>query len=266
MTTEKTSNPLEPFLLLLKDAKGAGAASILNQAMGAPNVYVFGEFLDLPNVQELATGAYASVHQLLNVFAYGTYKDYKASTAQLPDLTPQQLTKLRHLTVVSLATRSKCIPYSVLLQELAMENVRNLEDLIIEVIYADIIRGKLDQIHQQLEVDCALGRDIHEKSLDEVVAVLEQWCTGCEGVLRSIEEQISRANLCKEQQNQRKAALEQEVINIKKTIKTTQQQDLDEAMVTDSRGDLPLVTDKGSKKTTKSKGIRGSNAGKLWNK
>lgn len=53
MTTEKAANPVEPFLLLLKDAKGAGAASVLNQAMGAPNVYVFGEFLDLPNVQEV---------------------------------------------------------------------------------------------------------------------------------------------------------------------------------------------------------------------
>uniref|UniRef100_A0A0B6Z4D6 PCI domain-containing protein n=1 Tax=Arion vulgaris TaxID=1028688 RepID=A0A0B6Z4D6_9EUPU len=266
MTAEKTSNPIEPFILLLKDVKGAEAASILNQAMGAPNVYVFGELLDLPNVQELSTGTHSTIYQLLNIFSYGTYRDYIGSTSKLPELTPQQLTKLRHLTVVSLATRSKCIPYSVLLEELAMENVRNLEDLIIEVIYADIIHGKLDQKHQQLEVDFALGRDIHEKALNEVVNVLEQWCSGCEGVLRSIEEQIHRANTCKEQQNQHRAALEQEVINIKKTIKTTQQQDLDEAMVTDSRSDLPILADKGSKKATKSKGLRGSNPGKLWNK
>ena len=53
MTSEKTSNPLESFLLLLKDAKGAGAASVVTQAMSAPNVYVFGEILDLPNVQEV---------------------------------------------------------------------------------------------------------------------------------------------------------------------------------------------------------------------
>ena len=53
MTSEKTSNPIEPFLLLLKDAKGAGAASVLIQAMGAPNVYVFGEILDLPNIKEV---------------------------------------------------------------------------------------------------------------------------------------------------------------------------------------------------------------------
>jgi len=252
-------------LLLLKDAKGAGAASVVNQAMAAPNVYVFGEILDLPNVQELSSGPHASVFQLLQVFSYGTYKDYTANQAQLPDLSPAQLTKLRHLTVVSLATRSKCIPYSVLLEELAMENVRNLEDLIIEVIYADIIHGKLDQKNQQLEVDYAIGRDIHDNALTEVTSVLEQWCNGCEGVLKSIEEQINRANNCKVQQNQLKAALEKEVLNIKKTIKTTQQQDLDEAMVTDSRSDMEMAKQAG-KKAAKTKGLRGSNPGKLWNK
>ena len=50
---KSTSNPLEPFLLLMKNAKGAGAVSILTQALEAPNVYVFGELLDLPNVQEV---------------------------------------------------------------------------------------------------------------------------------------------------------------------------------------------------------------------
>ena len=50
---KSTSNPLEPLLLLMKNAKGAGAVSILTQALEAPNVYVFGELLDLPNVQEV---------------------------------------------------------------------------------------------------------------------------------------------------------------------------------------------------------------------
>jgi len=265
MSTEKAGNPLEPFLLLIKDRKGEGAALVLNQAMAAPNVYVFGEFLDLPNVQELSTGSQAPVFQLLQVFAYGTYKDYKANQAQLPDLTPQQLNKLRHLTVVSLATKSKCIPYGTLLEELSIDNVRNLEDLIIEVVYADIIHGKLDQKNQTLEVDYAIGRDIHDNALTEVTQTLQQWCNGCEGVLKSIEEQINKANVCKTQQNQRRAEMEKEVSSIKLTLKTSQQQDLDEAMVTDNRSDLTLG-EKPVKKPFKAKGLRGSNPGKLWNK
>lgn len=50
-----------------------------------------------------------------------------------------------------------------------------LKDLIIEVIYADIIRGKLDQKHQRLEVDYAIGRDIKEEDVGEIISVLQDW-------------------------------------------------------------------------------------------
>lgn len=52
------------------------------------------------------------------------------------ELTTSQKKKLQHLTIVTLATRSKCIPYAQLLQELDINNVRDLEDLIIEAVYA----------------------------------------------------------------------------------------------------------------------------------
>lgn len=44
---------------------------------------------------------------MLNLFAYGTYKEYMANKANLLDLTPAQKKKLQHLTIVTLATRSK---------------------------------------------------------------------------------------------------------------------------------------------------------------
>lgn len=49
------------------------------------------------------------------------------------------------------------------------------QDLIIEVIYADIVHGKLDQKNQQLEVDYALGRDIRPEAVPEIVSVLQDW-------------------------------------------------------------------------------------------
>ena len=47
--------------------------------------------------------------ELLRIFAFGTYSDYKARRAELPDLTPAQKRKLQLLTVVSLATKDKLI-------------------------------------------------------------------------------------------------------------------------------------------------------------
>lgn len=44
--------------------------------------------------------------------------------------------KLRHLTILTLATQQKTLPYDDLMTELDLKNVRHLEDLIIEAIYA----------------------------------------------------------------------------------------------------------------------------------
>lgn len=265
MATEKSSssNPLEQFVLLAKTMKGAAAVGVIKQALEAPGVYVFGELLDMPNIQELSGGAHSPYFNLLNIFAYGTYKDYKESATSLPDLTPAQLTKLRHLTIVSLAAKSnsKCIPYAELLKELDIPHLRALEDLIIEVIYADIIRGKLDQKNQHLEVDYALGRDIRQEAVPEIISVLQDWCDGCEAVLSGIETQISKANTNKENNIAIKQKIDQEVTNIKKTLKNTQQQDTDEQMVTDSRD---VASDKPTKKSNKTKGLRGSSGNKLW--
>ena len=44
-------NPLEQFVLLAKNAKGAAAVELIKQALEAPGVYVFGELLDMANIQ-----------------------------------------------------------------------------------------------------------------------------------------------------------------------------------------------------------------------
>lgn len=56
-----------------------------------------------------------------------------------------------------------------------MKNLRELEDLIIDVIYADIVRGKLDQKNSRLEVDYTIGRDIKPTDIDIIIQVLQEW-------------------------------------------------------------------------------------------
>ncbi|XP_078615797.1 COP9 signalosome complex subunit 7b-like [Branchiostoma floridae x Branchiostoma japonicum] len=258
-----TQNALEPFLILAKGAKGSAAVALIQQVTEAPSVYVFGDLLDLPNIQELSDGTNTKWWNLLNLFAYGTYADYKANTDNFPELSAAQVKKLKHLTVVSLAAKCKCIPYSTLLQELDMKNLRELEDLIIETVYADIIGGKLDQKNQQLEVDYAIGRDIRPEAIEEIVNTLQEWCNGCEQVLAGIETQISRANGYKEQQIKNKQQIEAEVANLKKTIKASQ--DVDQHMQADSQEPTHAPQEKPARKSSKVKGLRGS-GGKFWQK
>lgn len=259
-TTPSSNNPLEQFVLLAKSAKGAAAAELVKQVLEAPGVHVFGELLDMPNIKELQNGPNANYFRALNLFAYGTYKQYHNldnPSQLLLDLTPVQKKKLQHLTIVTLATKSKCIPYSVLLNELGIKHVRDLEDLIIEAIYADIIHGKLDQKNSQLEVDYAIGRDIQPEDIGSIVHTLQEWCDSCEAVLSCVETQILRANTEKNRILKHKEVVENEIQNIKKTLKS-QSQDMED-IGPESR---EVQTGEKGKKQIKSKGIRGPS--KFW--
>ncbi|XP_063501380.1 COP9 signalosome complex subunit 7b isoform X5 [Symphalangus syndactylus] len=151
-----SSNLLEQFILLAKGTSGSALTALISQVLEAPGVYVFGELLELANVQE-------------------------------------------------------CIPYSVLLKDLEMRNLRELEDLIIEAVYTDIIQGKLDQRNQLLEVDFCIGRDIRKKDINNIVKTLHEWCDGCEAVLLGIEQQVLRANQYKENHNRTQQQVEAEI-------------------------------------------------------
>ncbi|GAA5827973.1 hypothetical protein JCM5353_002854 [Sporobolomyces roseus] len=152
---------LEPFTLLAKSARGAGAANLISQAVSAPGVYVFSELLQLSSIKDLATNdQHAAQYRLLELFAYGTWNDYTTARDQYPTLTPEQETKLKQLTILSLASETRILPYSKLLSSLSIESVPLLEDLLIESIYSNILTGRLDQLSSQLEAVSSLGRDV----------------------------------------------------------------------------------------------------------
>jgi len=98
---DKAANPLEQFVLLAKTAKGAAAVELIKQALEAPGVYVFGELLDMPNVQELENTPNSPHLTLLNMFAYGNYSTLVDQKDNTPELTDVMTRKLRLLTIVS---------------------------------------------------------------------------------------------------------------------------------------------------------------------
>jgi hypothetical protein len=85
MEQTKALNALEPFLALSKSATSPRAASdLISQATSAPNTYVFAELLQTPNIQNLRTSQeYASYLTLLEIFAWGTWADYKGMLAAI---------------------------------------------------------------------------------------------------------------------------------------------------------------------------------------
>jgi len=114
-------------------------------------------------------------YDLLEIFAYGTYDDYKNRVSTLPELTAKMDLKLKQLTIVQLASENRTIPYNILLEKLNMQSLRELEDLIIECMYQGLLEGKLDQEKLLFQVDQTIGRDIKPSDIDRIIAELTNW-------------------------------------------------------------------------------------------
>ncbi|KAH7881620.1 uncharacterized protein C8R40DRAFT_1157847 [Lentinula edodes] len=183
---------LEPYLLMGKSMKGAAAAKLIQDATSAPGVFVFGELFELPGIRDLEKNEqHSKSYKLLQLFAYKTYWDYLENRDQLPALNEAQTIKLKHLSIVSMATERRILPYPQLMSSLAMSTIRDLEDLIIDAIYLDILRGKLDQKESQLEVEYTMGRDLEPGKVEAMLNALRDWASTTSAVLATLDSQIS---------------------------------------------------------------------------
>merc|ERR1719210_2980290 len=211
----------------------------------------------MANIQDLENSPNAKYLNLLNLFAYGTYKSLAESAGSLPELTSLMTRKLRLLTVVSLAEQNKLLPYNLLMSELDITTVRELEDLVIEGISAGVIQGKLDQKSSHFEVDYVIGRDIRKSDIGSIVSVLSAWCDNCDNMIKGIESQVDKVNVERQQHLSHKNNLEAKINEMKQQLKN---QPGDEDGCADSRMDTERMSVGGErcKKAAKGKGIRGS--------
>lgn len=178
MSEKMTQSALEQYLLVARKETHTPeqAVDLIKKIIDSPSVYSFYEFFDIPVINSLQTSpTHQPYYDLLRLFAFGTYLDYAAKANTLPLLSTTSLMKLRHLSIISMARKSRTISYSSLCRSLGLENIRELEDLIIEAFYADIIKGKLDQMRNQLEIEFTIGRDVTDEQLDDILYILEDW-------------------------------------------------------------------------------------------
>lgn len=61
------------------------------------------------------------------------------------------------------------------MEVLQISSIRELEDLIIDAIYMEVIRGKLDQKEQQFEVEYTMGRDLEPGKVESLLLALQHW-------------------------------------------------------------------------------------------
>ncbi|KAI4354702.1 hypothetical protein L6164_003547 [Bauhinia variegata] len=216
---QKQAELIDHFVKQASAAKGSALGSVVVEATSHPSLFAFSEILAVPRVIELE-GTENSVYlDLLRLFAHGTWSDYKCNAGRLPQLIPDQILKLKQLTVLTLAETNKVLPYDQLMQELDVTNVRELEDFLInECMYAGIVRGKLDQLRRCFEVQFAAGRDLRPGQLGSMIQTLSSWLTTSENLLVSIQEKIKWADTMSEMDKKHKKEVEDKVDEVKKSL------------------------------------------------
>ncbi|KAG8904688.1 hypothetical protein FRB99_001329 [Tulasnella sp. 403] len=248
-----SAHKLEPFLLMAKSAKGAAAAKLIENVTSAPGVFVFAELLETPNIQELGSNPqHAPYLELLKLFSYGTYEEYKGDYLvnthkdNLPPLNAAQLVKLKNLSIVSLASQSRILPYAQLRAYLDINTIRELEDLIIDAMYQDVLRGRLDQKEQQLELEYTMGRDLRPGQLDQLLAALKNWSQQTSQVIEALDTKLIQIATHQDQQrqdadlyNNHRAELLLELAQARKSRRTTGDSDDMDIEMTSPGGGVP---------------------------
>lgn len=211
------TDALSQFVILAQSAQGRACEALVRQALEHSNVFVFGELLECPNVQALQ-GEFQSTLELLRLFAFGTYPDYKARETDFGELTPAQKRKLQMLTLVSMATKEKIIKFTDI--EAALDvSARALEDLIIEAVYQNLVVGKMDQENECLVIESSACRDCRAEDLDFIIETLSAWQSTAQEMVQALDAAVLYASNSYEKQRVAQEELEKEVKSIRETLK-----------------------------------------------
>ncbi|VVA89568.1 unnamed protein product [Arabis nemorensis] len=216
---QKQAEIIDQLVHRASTVKGEALGPIIIEATSHPSLFAFSEILALPNVAELEGTTNSVYLDVLRLFAHGTWGDYKCNASRIPQLVPDQILKLKQLTVLTLAESNKVLPYDTLMVELDVTNVRELEDFLInECMYAGIVRGKLDQLKRCFEVPFAAGRDPRPGQLGDMLHTLSNWLNTSENLLVSIQDKIKWADNMSEMDKKHRKEAEESVEEMKKSL------------------------------------------------
>ncbi|KAJ0970695.1 hypothetical protein J5N97_018654 [Dioscorea zingiberensis] len=217
---QKQAEVIDRFVKQAEGMDGASLAALVLEATSHPSLFAFSEILSCPNIAKLEGTRFSSSIDLLRLFAYGTWSDYKSNAGSLPTLLPDQVLKLKQLSLLTLAERNKVLPYDQLIQEIDVLNVRELEDFLInECMYAGIVKGKLDQLRRCFEVQFAAGRDLRPGQLSNMIDTIGNWLDTSDNLLHSIQERIRWADTMNEVDKMHRKEIEDRVEDVKKSLK-----------------------------------------------
>lgn len=208
-----SSDRLIHYLSAARNCTPEVAAQICVTATADPQLYQFGELLSFPTIAALSNTSQHRFHQLLRLFAHGSVDDYCAAPSSFPPLTEPHWKKLRVLTLASLANGNSVLHYQTLQNKLAVSSVREVEDVVLDAIYAGMIRARMDQRAARVEILGAVGRDVVTPTgIADMIATLKAWVSRSTRLVDEIDDKINlishHAALAKQQKAQAAANID----------------------------------------------------------
>ncbi|CDK28302.1 unnamed protein product [Kuraishia capsulata CBS 1993] len=101
----------------------------------------------------------------LEIFAFGSYGDYKANHEKVLELTPAEIIKLRQLTLLSVASGQRTVLFSTIRKELDFQNDAELMITLLAVNNT-LISFVMDPEQESIEVIDWASREIFVASQD----------------------------------------------------------------------------------------------------
>jgi COP9 signalosome complex subunit 7 len=168
----------------IKGKSGAGAALVVTQALNIPGLFFYGQLYHTDEVQRLADGeGTKAAFDVVKLLSYGTHKDVDSLSVEAAQLlTPVVTAKLHYLTLVSLSTNQRRLTYEQLHASLGVEDVRELEDIVIDAITEGLIGGRIDQQNSIVDIHEVAARDVELTAVPALIEQLEAWAQRCDAV------------------------------------------------------------------------------------
>lgn len=190
--TMASNDRLVHYLSAALSATPKTAPEICLQATADPRLHMFGELLSTPAIAALQSTPDAKYFNLLRLFAYGIVQDYESNPQIFPPLTDDHWRKLRALTLITLANGNNLLYYEHLREKLSLSRTRELEDVVIDAVYAGLIRARMNPFKGTVEISAAVGRDvIAPGGIAAMTSILTSWVNRSSQLVAEIDDKIN---------------------------------------------------------------------------
>jgi len=117
---------------------------------------------------------------------------------------------------MALASHGTDITYAKLAESLKFDTVRQLEDFVIDAIYRDVIKGRLNPKKQLVEIADWRSPQPGKAELENAAQVLGRWVENSAAFIESLGKEVERSNQLMKSEAEREKLIEAESEKLKK--------------------------------------------------